>query len=109
MKNSITLICCSVIISIGIGAFGYFIGKGIRESQPWHYLSNPMGFIENVEIPESLDLGFKINELREDDKRGMNFKLKIEKQAYEGQITGKESGGTLGGELKFDQIELSEF
>ena len=31
MKNSITLICCSVIISIGIGTFGYFIGKGIRE------------------------------------------------------------------------------
>ena len=109
MKNSVTLICCSAVISIGIGTFGYFIGKGIKESQPWHYLSDPIKLIDDIEIPESLNLGFKVNELREEDKRGVLFKFKIEDQAYEGKITGKESGGTLGGELTFDQIKLSEF
>ena len=67
-----------------------------------------MKLLEDVEVPESLDLGLKINQLREEEKE-VNFKFKIEDQAYEGRITGKESGGVVGGELRFDQIELSEF
>ena len=81
MKNGITIIICSVIIAIGIGAHGYFVGKGVKESQPWHHLSDPLGLLRSIEIPESLNLGFKADE----------------------------SGNSIGGEITFDEIELKDF
>ena len=53
------IIICSVIIAIGIGTHGYFVGKGVKESQPWHHLSDPLGLLRSIEIPLSLNLGFK--------------------------------------------------
>lgn len=81
----------------------------MEESQPWHYLSDPLGFIEDIKIPKSIDMGFKINRLNDENKEGINFKLKIEDQAFESQINGEEIGSSLGGKLKFDQIELLDF
>ena len=54
-------------------------------------------------------MGFKINRLNDENKEGINFKLKIEDQAFESQINGEEIANSLGGKLKFDQIELLDF
>jgi hypothetical protein len=107
MKNGITIIICSVIIAIGIGTHGYFVGKGVKESQPWHHLSDPLGLLRSIEIPESLSLGFKAEEA--ENGKGLTFKLKIEDQAYEGHAKADESGNSIGGEITFDEIELKDF
>jgi hypothetical protein len=53
----------------------------VKESQPWHHLSDPLGLLRSIEIPESLNLGFKADE----------------------------SGNSIGGEITFDEIELKDF
>ena len=54
-------------------------------------------------------MGFKITRLNEENKESINFKLKIEDQAFESQITGEQTGSSLDGKLKFDQIEFLDF
>jgi len=107
MNKGIVIILCSIIISIGIGTHGYFVGKGVRESQPWHYLSDPIGLLRNIEIPEDLKLGFKARRMNNGD--GVTFKFKVDEQAYEGSISGSDGMGTISGEIDFEKIDLSDY
>ena len=106
MKNGIIVLLSSLIISVGIGVHGYFIGEGVKESQPWHHLSDPLGLIRNIEIPESLNLGFKAEKM---GRNGITFKLKIEEQAYKGHVSGDEGVEGINGEMSFEEIDLVDY
>ena len=107
MNNGLVFIFCSVIISVGIGTHGHFVGKGIKESQPWHHLANPLELIRNMEIPEDLKLGFKAR--RMSNGQGVGFKLKLDDQAYEGSVSGSESMDGISGEIDFEKIDLEDY
>ena len=105
MKNTRNVIIASLIISLGIACHGYFLGKGMKESQPWHYLENPFELLENLEFPDNLELGFKA----EPKRNGGNFKIRKDGKAYEGRVRGEDDREEISGELSFERIDLDDY
>lgn len=87
---------------------GYFIGDGIKESQPWHYLNNPSSILGGLELPEKLSVAFK------DVSRGGNdakFRIKLNENVYEVHASSlKRDDYRLGlAELSLKKINSSDF
>ena len=105
-KGMLAVLCCTIIAS-GMVTHGFFVGKGIRESQPWHHLADPLGLLRNIDVPESLNLGFKAESDAEGG--GFTFKFIIDEQAYRGRISGSEGTDKASGQITIDEIEVSEY
>jgi len=88
---------------------GYFIGAGIKESQPWHYLNNLSSIFGGLELPEKLNLAFK------DVSRGggndAKFRIKLNENVYEVHATSLQRDDYRLGlaELSLKKINSSDF
>ena len=106
--NNVTVFFSSVFLSVGIALCGYFIGDGMKQSQPWHYLSDPSAILKDLHLPDGLNLGVKAMQAGEN---GATFRIKLDEEVYEVQTTILKGRNNFLGlaELNVKKIELRDF